>query len=159
MSICGFNDRIGEGLEALIDGLAVALERKALVNSVAQVLDREMVELDAMIRVLSEESQETLPGMFIGLNILARALFKQVQSNLQASGSEDLGGECRKVGAAFIRLLADTEERNEAQHEAHPKSPAAELAEELAKWALDASASRERQAKIGVAPAKLEAVH
>ncbi|TAK93478.1 MAG: hypothetical protein EPO07_18075 [Verrucomicrobia bacterium] len=133
MSICGYNDKIGQGLQILVEGMIEALEKKAAVTSVSQVLDREIIELDTMITTMRKDG-DTLPEMFVGLNILAKALFERVRHNLTESGSDDLAGECRAVAGAFNELLSDAEKRNEEQD--HRNAPAEKAARQLAEWVL-----------------------
>lgn len=137
MTICGYNDTIGEGLRMLVDGMVEALEKKAESTSVQDVLAREAVELDSMIAVMRNAQGGTLPEMFVGLNLLAKALFRRVQEDLIAQNSEDLGGACREVGESFIELLSNTENEYEERRALGGKSLSAqECAREVAEWAL-----------------------
>jgi|GEM_PF-2268624 hypothetical protein len=144
MAICGYNHQIGAGLQTLVEGMITALEQKARKDIVTNVLDRELIELDNMIAVMRNGSAETLPSMFVGLNLMARALFEQVRANLRVSGGEDLAGECRRVGDAFVKLLAETEERHVEQRAKRVEAPAAEMAAELAEWVVKECSSKER---------------
>ncbi len=140
MAICGFNEKIGEGLQLLVEGMIDALEKKAQTSSSHEVLAREQIELDNIISVLKTAPGEVLPEMFIGLNLLAKSLFTAVQNELRASGSDDLAGACREVGNNFVDLLAQTEMRNEElrSHQEGNES-VAESASKLARWALERS--------------------
>ena len=140
MAICGYNDRIGEGLQLLVEGMIEALQKKAEMTSSQEVLAREQVELDNIISVLKTAPGEVLPEMFIGLNLLAKSLFSAVQNEMRESGSDDLAGPCREVGNHFVDLLAETEKRNEELRSHQDGNVSvAESARRLARWALERS--------------------
>lgn len=142
MAICGYNDKIGDGLRILVEGMIEALEKKAESASANEVLDRELIELEAMISTMKRARGDTLPEMFVGLNMLAKALFERVQNNLRQTNGEDIARECKSVGKAFIHLLSETEKRNEFQKLAMAKNmPVDKLATALAEWVLSQSAS------------------
>ena len=137
MAICDYNDNIGRGLEILVEGMIEALEVKAKHESVDVVFSRELVELETMIGVMEKAHGNTLPAMFVGLNLLARALFERVYRNLQTSRREDFAKECREVGKAFILLLAETERRHQDLRSTKGKEVAPyQLAKELAEWVV-----------------------
>lgn len=138
MAICGYNEKIGNGLKLLIEGMIDALNGKMEVGSANVVLRRELVELDNIITVLKTVAGETLPEMFIGLNLLARAMFLEVQEELLITGNDDLTGACRKVGDSFIGLLAQVELKHQElrSHSGDYTSVAAQ-ARTLAQWALE----------------------
>ncbi len=140
MAICGYNEKIGNGLKMLVEGMIDALEKKVATSSTEAVLKRELVELDAIISVLKTAPGEVLPEMFIGLNLLAKSMFSEVQKELHSSGSKDLAAACRKVGNNFVDLLAQTELKNEDLR-SHPAAGGsiATNAQNLAKWALEKS--------------------
>jgi hypothetical protein len=149
MTICGYNDTIGGGLRMLVDGMVEALEKKAAKTSVQEVLEREAVELEAMITTMRTAQGETLPEMFVGLNLLAKALFQRVQEDLKLQNSDDLGAACREIGESFIELLSDTETEYEVQREAGGENLSAQTcAREVAEWALRRSALLDGQ-KVG----------
>lgn len=140
VAICGFNDKIGQGLQLLVEGMIEALVKKAQTSSSTEVLSRELIELDNIISVLSEAPGEFLPEMFIGLNLLAKSMFVEVQNELQCSGSDDLATACRTVGDEFVSLLAETELRNEELRNGQDRDQSvAESARVLARWALERS--------------------
>lgn len=140
MAICGFNEKIGQGLQLLVEGMIDALEKKAQTSSSKEVLARELVELDNIISVLSTAPGEVLPEMFIGLNLFAKSLFAEVQNELRSSGSDDLAAACREVGNNFVDLLAQTELRSEElRSHQHGNESVAESARTLARWALKRS--------------------
>jgi hypothetical protein len=140
MAICGFNAKIGEGLRLLVEGMIEALEKKARTSSSNEVLARELVELDNIVSVLRSAPGEVLPEMFIGLNLLAKSLFAEVQNELRSSGSHDLATACREVGKNFVDLLAQTELRSEElRSHQHGNGSIAAEARELAQWALERS--------------------
>lgn len=142
MAICGFNDKIGEGLHLLVEGMIEALEKKAAATSAHVVLANELVELDNIISVLRNAKEEVLPEMFIGLNLLAKALFTEVQHDLHASRDKNLGKACREVGDRFIDLLAQTERKHEEMHlQESDGDLVARRARKLAEWALEYSRS------------------
>lgn len=139
MAICGFNDKIGEGLKLLVEGMIQALEAKAAATSAEEVLQRELLELDSIISVLETAPGQVLPEMFIGLNLLAKAMFVETERELRYTGNSDLGTVCRRIGTEFIDLLARTEDRSQAmRRQARSESITAE-AEKLAQWALELS--------------------
>jgi hypothetical protein len=140
MAICGFNDKIGQGIRLLFEGMIDALEKKAAATSTDEVLQRELVELDNIISVLRTAPGEVLPEMFIALNLLARSLFTNVQNELRSSKSNNLARACREVGDNFIDLLAHTELKSEElrSNQNGNESIAAD-ARKLAQWALERS--------------------
>jgi hypothetical protein len=139
MAICGFNDKIGQGLGLLVEGMIEALQKKAVSTSAAEVLQREIVELDTIVSVLRTAPGQVLPEMFIGLNLLARSMFIEVERELRNSKSGDLGTACRKICDELIDLLARTEMRSQEMRQlANNKSIAIE-ARNLALWALQTS--------------------
>jgi hypothetical protein len=142
MAICGYNEKIGNGLKLLVEGMIDALEKKMEAGSASAVLQRELVELDTIIAILRTAPGEVLPEMFIGLNLLARALFSKVQQELLASDSNDLAGACQRVGDDFIGLLTQTELKHQElrSHDDGRISIAAQ-ARALAQWALERSLS------------------
>jgi hypothetical protein len=144
MAICGYNEKIGNGLKLLVEGMIDALEKKMEDGSANVVLQRELVELDNIIAVLKTVPGKTLPEMFIGLNLLARAMFSDVQKELLVSGNNDLAGACRRVGDGFISLLAQTElKHQELRSHDDGRTLAAAQARTLAQWALERSSSHE----------------
>jgi hypothetical protein len=139
MSICGYNDKIGDGLRLLVEGMIEALDRKTKASPIAAVLDREVTELEAMIGTLSKADHCTLAQMFVGLNILARALFEQVRQMPGVERESSWADECRSVCEAFTVLLSRTEnhyEQSEQRRSALTKRSVERLAEQLALWAL-----------------------
>jgi len=144
MAICGYNEKIGNGLKLLVEGMIDALEKKMEVGSANAVLQRELLELDNIITVLRTAPGETLPEMFIGLNLLARAMFSEVQKELLISDNNDLAGACRRVGDSFIGLLAQTElKHQELRSHSDGHTSIAAQARSLAQWALEKSSSYE----------------
>jgi hypothetical protein len=140
MAICGYNEKIGNGLKMLVEGMIDALEKKAATSSAEVVLKRELVELDNIISVLKTAPGEVLPEMFIGLNLLAKSMFSEVQKELYSSQSEDLASACRKIGNNFVDLLAQTELKNEElRSRLDAGGSVAENAQNLARWALKKS--------------------
>jgi hypothetical protein len=140
MAICGFNQKIGEGLNLLVEGMIEALEKKAEISSSEEVLARELVELNSIVSVLSTAPGEVLPQMFIGLNLLAKSMFVEVQHELRSDGSDDLASACRKIGNDFVDLLARTEIRNEEIRSRQLGNESVEeSARNLAQWALERS--------------------
>ena len=137
MAICGYNEKIGNGLKLLVEGMINSLEKKMEAGSANAVLQRELVELDNIITTLRTAPGETLPEMFVGLNLLARAMFLEVQKELLASGNNDLAGACRRVGNNFVDLLAQTEAQHQELRDGH--GSVAEQARVLAQWFLERS--------------------
>lgn len=144
MAICGYNEKIGNGLRLLVEGMIDALEKKMEAGSANAVLQHELLELDNIITVLKTAPGEVLPEMFIGLNLLARAMFSEVQRELTISDSNDLAGACRRVGDHFIGLLAQTElKHQELRSHSNGRASIAAQARALAQWALEKSSSYE----------------
>jgi hypothetical protein len=144
MAICGYNEKIGNGLKLLVEGMIDALEKKMEAGSANAVLQRELMELDNIITVLRTAPGEVLPEMFIGLNLLARAMFSEVQRELAISDTNDLAGACRRVGDSFIGLLAQTElKHQELRSHSDGRASIAAQARTLAQWALEKSSSYE----------------
>lgn len=144
MAICGYNEKIGNGLKLLVEGMIEALEKKMEAGSANAVLQRELIELDNIITVLKTASGEVLPEMFIGLNLLARAMFSEVQRELAISGTNDLADACRRIGDHFIGLLAQTElKHQELRSHSDRQASVAAQARALAQWALEKSSSYE----------------
>jgi len=137
MAICGYNEKIGEGLRILVDGMVEALENKVDHSTVEEVLRREVIELETMIFTMKKAENETLTEMFVGLDILAKALFERVRKNLKDLKSEALGAECRGVGESFIALLSEAEKRSEQRRIINGKEIPPEIfARELAEWVV-----------------------
>ncbi len=144
MAICGYNEKIGNGLKLLVEGMIDALEKKMEGGSANAVLQRELIELDNIITVLRTAPGEVLPEMFIGLNLLSRAMFSEVQRELVVSGTNNLAGACRRVGENFIGLLAQTElKHQELRLHSDDRTSVAAQARALAQLALEKSASYE----------------
>lgn len=140
MAICGFNEKIGNGLRLLSEGMIDALETKAVRSTPEKVLARELVELENIISVLRTSEGEVLPEMFIGLNLFAKALFVRAQQDLTSLRGESLETVCREISENFIDLLSQTERRSEQMPLREDGSEAvAKRARELAQWALDQS--------------------
>jgi hypothetical protein len=149
MTICGYNDKIGEGLRILFEGMIQALHEKAVKSSAEAVMDNEIIELEAMINTLSRAKGKTLPEMFVGLNLLAKPLFERVRANLKSSVNGDLGMECREVGEAFVALLADAERKSIRQRlKLGSNIEPEELASDLAQWVLKECEKREKRETV-----------
>jgi hypothetical protein len=143
MSICGYNEKIGSGLRLLVEGMVDALEIKAANASIDDVLNREIVELKAMIGTMREAGEQTLPAMFVGLNELAKALFEQVRLEMREDSSRTLSETCVNLGESFVTLLAETEHRNQQQQGGTISlNQADNLAVALAQWVLEQSVQR-----------------
>lgn len=136
MTICGYNETIGRGLRLLIQGMIEALERKSEACPINELLDREVVELEAMIETLGVDDRNTLAQMFVGLNFLARALFEQVRQNQSNASDTTWHDEMRSIGEAFNILLSRTEDHGEQRRAAGEGRPPQQFAKELARWAL-----------------------
>jgi len=145
MAICGFNDKIGQGLGLLVEGMIEALQKKAVNTSAAEVLQREIVELDTIVSVLRTAPGQVLPEMFIGLNLLARSMFIEVERELRNSKSGDLGAACRTISDQFVDLLARTEMRSQEMRQLGNNTSIAIEARNLALWALQTSTQLRRQ--------------
>jgi hypothetical protein len=140
MGICGYNDKIGGGIQLLVEGMIDALEKKAAASTTDEVLALELVELEAMISVLGATEGETLPTMFAGLDILAKALFSAVRAELLSSRNRSLAVACRRIGGEFVDLLAETEAKSQQMKKSQEaQASPADLAEALAEWALSRS--------------------
>ncbi len=140
MSLCGYNEKIGKGLEFFIEGMADSLNEKTLLRSKEQVLEQELIELENMIDVLKTATHNTSAEMFVGLNMLAQAMFLNVRDKIGKDNNRDLVKTCVEVGKDFINLLARTEEKNKQVPLAEWNNMAiADKARSLAGWAVDNS--------------------
>lgn len=145
MGICGYNDKIGDGLRLLFEGMSDALESKSKKRSSLEVVERELIELDQIIGVLKTAPLETLPTMFAGLNFLARALFEHTHEELQKSPERSLTDICEVTCEDFVSLLAETEGENERIAPGEWSEEAiATRAKRLGEWALQ----RSRETKL-----------
>jgi hypothetical protein len=146
VAICGYNEKIGDGLRLLIEGMVDALETKTQVVSVNSVLSRELIELDSIISVLRSARGDVLPEMFIGLNLFASALFAAVRREVCSAAPPTLANACMKVGEQFIELLSMTERENQLLPLSEWSDDAiASRAKLLAGWALQQSKRLETQ--------------
>jgi hypothetical protein len=144
MAICGYNEKIGNGLKLLLEGMIESLEKKMESASADAVLQQELVELDNIIDVLKAAPEEVLPKMFVGLNLLAQAMFLEVKEEFLSSDEQDLGSVCRMIGSRFVDLLAETERRHQELRSFNTDQLSiAEHARSLARWALQKSSSHQ----------------
>ena len=148
MAICGFNDKIGDGLKLLVEGMIEALEVKAAAASPEKALQRELLELDTIICVLRTAKGQVLPEMFVGLNLLAKAMFVEVERELRNSVTNDLRAVCLRIGTEFIDLLARTEDRSKALRQQNESTLITTEAKRLAQWALEASSRFNAQGNL-----------
>jgi hypothetical protein len=138
MAICGYNEKIGSGLSMLIAGMAEAIEQKARLKGAPAAVERELIELDAMIETMSVGGASRLVKMFVGLNIFARELF----AGVEAADSLAVSQQCHEIGQRFVTLLEATEKRNqETGPGPNGEEDAQSQARSLAVWVMRHGAS------------------
>ena len=113
MSICGYNEMIGQGIRLMVKGMAVELIKKSDETTPKLALERELEELPVLINKMKEKGNSTEIEMFVGLNLLAKALFIFVNDGLSKnSESADLDSLCALGADNFISILEETEKES-----------------------------------------------
>ncbi len=109
MTICGFNDQIGEGVTTLVEGMIVAMRSRGMATGrgMTELVEEELVDLETLTGVLEKKGAVGLFGMFRGLNILASAFFELVQKDMRGGQTFDVA--CRAAGKRFNALLEQAE--------------------------------------------------
>ena len=109
MAICGYNKKIGGGLNMLFDGMIDSMEEKATkINNQIKVLDDEIRELDIMIEKM--QNQGVIQDIFIGLNTLAKHFFVEIKKQIELNPNETLRSMADKISPAFIMTIKGAEE-------------------------------------------------
>lgn len=150
MTFCGYNQKIGDGLALLFEGMADSLTKKASKDSNIRVLKRENIELESMIEVFKTAPSDVLAQMFSGLNSMALPMFTLVLEELKTDSSKDLREVCMEIGYSFISLLSRTEKQNETMALSEwDEKVIANRARELASWVV--SQNKQQSVKIKIA--------
>jgi len=107
MTICGYNQKIGDALIMLVDGLIDAMERRVTSEGPVTALKVEINELEIMIKTMNGHG--TMPDMFVGLNVLALHLFKAAHADIESNSGATIRSSCQNNARAFINTLSDAE--------------------------------------------------
>lgn len=141
MSICGYNKKIGDALMLLAEGMIDALLEKPDMPDIDYVLHREDEELDVMISSMRDHDDVRI-NMFLGLNLLARPLFRVARLKIASDPSLSLEDAIMDTTRSFIELLEATENHNKKMRsDGKDADPIREFAAELASYALTMSDS------------------
>lgn len=120
MAICGYNKKIGGGLNMLFDGMIDSMEEKATkINNQIKVLDDEIRELDIMIEKM--QNQGVVQDIFIGLNTFAKHFFIEIRKQLLINPNETIRRLADKISPSFILTVKGAEEyRNKLSEVPNP---------------------------------------
>ena len=120
MAICGYNKKIGGGLNILFDGMIDSMEEKALkIQNEIKVLDDEIRELDIMIGKM--QNQGVIQDIFIGLNTFAKYFFIEIRQQLLINPNETIRSLADKISPSFILTVKGAEEyRNKLSEVPNP---------------------------------------
>lgn len=109
MTICGYNRKIGMGLNLLFEGMASAMQEKADLSGTTVALDTEIFELEEMIKIL--EGHGVIQEMFVGLNIIAKHMFNRVKQDINESNNElSIIDAMENLYPAFVNTIKEAEE-------------------------------------------------
>lgn len=115
MAICGYNEKIGLGLNALIEGMASSMEEKALKVGAINALDYELYELQEMIMAM--EGKGPIQEIFVGLNIFAQKLFIEVKKELEANPEKTVTSVMEDIRLKFVCTIKSAEAFRESLDE------------------------------------------
>ena len=120
MAICGYNKKIGVGLQTLFDGMIDSMEEKAFkINNQIKVLDDEIRELDIMIEKM--QNQGVVQDIFIGLNTFAKHFFIEIRKQLLVKPNETIRSFADKISPSFILTVKGAEKyRNNLSEVSNP---------------------------------------
>lgn len=103
MAICGYNEKIGEGLRLLIEGMAMSMQEKADRLGTIQALDDELYELSEMIKRM--QGKGPVPEIFIGLDIFAERFFAEVKKVALRDNTAIIADIMADMGPRFIATI------------------------------------------------------
>lgn len=115
MTICGYNTKIGAGLNLLIEGMASSMQEKALKVGTIQALDDELFELREMINIM--EANGPIQEIFVGLNIFAERLFVEVKKYAQNNADLSIEEIMMDIGPKFVSTIKYAEGYRESLNE------------------------------------------
>jgi len=108
MAICGYNKKIGGGLQLLFIGMIDSMEEKAAkIDDEIRVLDDEIRELDIMIDKMRDKG--VIQDIFVGLNVLAKHFFIEIRRQLLENSNESIRSISNKLYPAFILTVKGAE--------------------------------------------------
>lgn len=114
MAICGYNFKIGNGLNTLFNGMIDSMEEKSVKSNDLKVLDDEIRELEIMIEKM--QNQGAIQDIFIGLNTFAKHFFTEIRKQIVLNPSLSLREVADKLAPAFIMTVKGAENfRNELE--------------------------------------------
>ncbi len=108
MGICGYNQKIGAGLNLLFEGMMISMDQKEIDVGSLQALEDEIFELEVMIDKMKDKG--TIQDMFVGLDILALYMFKRVKDEIILSPSKTIRSVMEILCPAFVNTIKEAEE-------------------------------------------------
>jgi hypothetical protein len=115
MSICGYNEQIGQGLNLLFKGMASSMAEKASKMGAIPALDHELFELRKMIEIM--EGKGPIQEIFIGLNKFAEGVFLHVKNMIEVYPLNSITDVMEDIGPKFIFTVKEAEEFRESLDE------------------------------------------
>jgi len=115
MTICGYNAKIGAGLNLLIEGMASSMDEKAHKVGIIKALDDELFELREMIKIM--QGNGPIQEVFVGLNIFAERLFSEVKKIAEREPGRTISDIMEDVGPKFVSTIKYAEEFRESLNE------------------------------------------
>jgi hypothetical protein len=115
MTICGYNAKIGAGLNLLIEGMASSMDEKAHRVGIIKALDDELFELEEMIRIM--EGKGPIQQVFVGLNIFAKQLFLEVKKIALQNPHQSISDIMEDLGPKFVSTIKFAEEYRDTLNE------------------------------------------
>ena len=112
MVVCGYDNKMGEGLRLLFEGVIAALERTADTDGISlrNAVGADLAEIPIVNARLSK-SDGTEVRMCRGLNGMVLAVFEAIAS--ETEDDESVGPRAAKHVDRFIELLSEAENHNE----------------------------------------------
>jgi hypothetical protein len=117
MAICGYNAKIGAGLNLLIEGMATSMEEKSHRLGALNALNDELFELREMIRIM--EGHGPIQQIFIGLNNFAERFFLEVRQRIIDNPELTITKVMEDIGPKFISTIKYAEEYRSSLNEPH----------------------------------------
>jgi len=108
MAICGYNAKIGAGLNLLIEGMASSMAEKSSRLGAGNALDDELFELREMIRLMAGHGP--IQEIFIGLNVFAERLFTEVKIKIKLNPELSIEEVMNEIGPKFVSTIKYAEE-------------------------------------------------
>ncbi len=115
MTICGYNAKIGAGLNLLIEGMASSMDQKAGKVGTIRALDDELFELQEMINIM--QTKGPIQEIFVGLNVFAKQLFLEVRKIALAEPTKSISDIMENIGPKFVSTIKFAEEFRESLNE------------------------------------------